>query len=454
MSYYQTKILVVDDEPEIVGLLQGIIAKKGFPVATASNGDVALKKLRRENFHIVFTDMKMPKVNGIELLTWIKEHTPETEVILFTGHATIETAVQAIKMGAYDYIIKPMEMEEVMLMVDRLHKLKMLKDQNRYLQSKISDAYNFDHIIGNNRKMREVFDIIREVAGMPSTVLIRGESGTGKELIAHAIHYSSARKEQPMVSVNCAVLAENLLESELFGHEKGAFTGAIKSKEGRFELANGGTLFLDEIGDISPKLQVKLLRALQEGEFERVGGEKTLKVDVRVIAATNKNLEEAIRSNEFRQDLYYRLNVIPIEIPPLRERVDDIPLLADFFLNKYKLQTGKKVQGITEQAMDILMHYAWPGNVRELENVIERGVVLCKGEFIGADSLSYLTGHDDMESPLKMLEDRSLQEVMDTVEKRLIETVLDQCRGNRSHAARELGLHRSTLMSKLEKYGR
>ncbi|MFZ5516033.1 MAG: sigma-54-dependent transcriptional regulator [Candidatus Zhuqueibacterota bacterium] len=453
LSRNQTKILVVDDEPEIVTLLEGIISKRGFSVSTATNGEMALKKLHRENYHIILTDLKMPKLDGIELLTRIKENSPETEVIVFTGHGSIETAVDALKKGAYDYIIKPMAMEEVMLMVERLHTVKVLKDQNRYLQNQLSHDYNFDHIIGNNRRMQDVFDIIREVAGTHSTVLIRGESGTGKELIARAIHYNSTRKAQPMISVNCAVLAESLLESELFGHEKGAFTGAIKCKEGRFELANNGTLFLDEIGDISPKLQVKLLRALQEGEFERVGGEKTLKMDVRVIAATNRDLEQAIENNEFRQDLYYRLNVIPLVIPPLRERVDDIPLLADFFLNKYKIQTGKNVQGITKEALEILIHYTWPGNVRELENVIERGVVLCKGGFIGADSLSYLVSNSRLETPLKMLDDRSLPEVMDTVEKQLIETVLGQCRKNKSEASRKLGVHRSTLLSKMEKYG-
>jgi transcriptional regulator with PAS, ATPase and Fis domain len=312
--------------------------------------------------------------------------------------------------------------------------------------------YNFAQIIGKSHQMEKIFDLIKDVAKTHSTILIQGESGTGKELIANAIHYNSLRRDRKMVPINCAVLSENLLESELFGHVRGAFTGAIRDKIGRFELANSGTIFLDEIGEVSPGIQVKLLRVLQSGEFERVGGTETIKVDVRVIAATNKNLEEAIKKGQFREDLYYRLNVIPIDVPPLRNRIEDIPLLVNHFIKKYVKEVGKNIAGITEEALGLLMQYHWPGNVRELENVIERSVVLSKNSVISGEDLSHLNISDDHKSTMQMLAFKTLPEVIRLIEKDIIIKTLRTCKGNKSVASKKLGIHRSTFLSKITKY--
>ncbi|MDZ7260739.1 MAG: sigma-54 dependent transcriptional regulator [candidate division KSB1 bacterium] len=446
------KILVADDEIDTLILFRDVFNEKGYVTITAEDGQKALTRIDRESFNVVLTDLKMPGLDGLQLLTKVKEKAPDTEVIVFTGYGSVESAVEAMKKGAYDYVTKPIKMEEVLLLIERILYMQSLKTENRLLHTQLDGRYSFENIIGRNQKMQKIFELIRDVASTQSTVLIRGESGTGKELIAHAIHYNSPRRNNRLVKVNCAVLAETLLESELFGHVKGAFTGAHRDKVGRFEMADNGTLFLDEVGDISPALQLKLLRVLQEGEFERVGDTRTIKVDVRIIAATNKDLEKAMASGEFRQDLYYRLNVIPIEIPPLRERSDDIPLLVEHFFNKYKTEVGKNIRGITDEAMRLLTSYHWPGNVRELENLIERAVVLCKSEYIGDKDISPLVISPENRTPMQMLNEKSLPEVLDEIEKDIITNVLREYRNNKSRAARRLGIHRSTFMSKLRKH--
>ncbi|HFB68526.1 MAG TPA: sigma-54-dependent Fis family transcriptional regulator, partial [Calditrichae bacterium] len=339
----KTRILIVDDEIDALDLMEELFQKNGYETFTARNGLEALSHIRQHEPDIMISDLVMPEMDGMALLDVVSKKYPDVAVIMITAHGTIETAVEAMKKGAKDYILKPLRLDEILAKVETISQLKSLIRENQYLREKLAQKYNFDSIIGKNKKMLELFELIKDVAKTSSTVLIRGESGTGKELIAHAIHFNSDRVKKPFVKVNCAVLAENLLESELFGHVKGAFTGAIKDKMGRFELAHGGTIFLDEIGDISPNMQLKLLRVLQEGEFERVGGTETIKVDVRIIAATNRNLEEAMAKGEFRQDLYYRLNVIPIEVPPLRERRDDIPLLVTHFLDKFNRAFNKSI---------------------------------------------------------------------------------------------------------------
>ncbi len=446
------KILVVDNEVDILELLKGLLKRKKFFVKTAENAKQATQHLKTNDYDVVITDLIMPGKSGIDLLCEIKSHYPETGVIVLTGHGTIESAVDAIKKGAFNYIEKPINPDYLFLLIDKIIKLRHLEAQNIYLQNQLGQRYRFSQIIGKSHQMQSIFQLIQDVSQTQSTILIRGESGTGKELIANAIHFNSIRKTKKMIRVNCAVLSENLLETELFGHVKGAFTGAYRDRIGRFEMADEGTIFLDEIGDISPNVQVKLLRVLQESEFERVGGSKTIKVDVRIITATNKNLEQAITNGEFREDLYYRLNVIPIEVPPLRERVEDIPLLARHFIEKYNSETGKHIEGFTQNALSLLMNYEWPGNVRELENIIERAVVLSKNKYIDKSKLQPLQKTSSSGSSLNMLDHKSLPEVMDSLEKQFIINTLKQCNNNKSQASRKLGVHRTTLLSKISKY--
>ncbi|MBD3288281.1 response regulator [candidate division KSB1 bacterium] len=452
MEDFKGKILVVDDEFDILSLLEGLFKRKGFFVKTAENAEKALMHLKAEDYDVVIADLIMPGKNGIDLLCEIKSLYPRTGVIVLTGHGTIESAVEAIKKGAFNYIKKPINPEYLFLLTDKIIELRRLEAHNIYLQNQLRQRYSFSQIIGKSHQMNNIFQLIQDVAQTQSTVLIRGESGTGKELIANAIHFNSLRKNNKLIRVNCAVLSENLLETELFGHVRGAFTGAYRDRMGRFEMANKGTIFLDEIGDVSLNVQVKLLRVLQESEFERVGGSKTLKVDARIIAATNKNLEHAIKKGEFREDLYYRLNVIPIEVPPLRERVEDIPLLARHFAEKHNEETVKNVKGLTQDALSVLMNYDWPGNVRELENVIERAVVLTKNEYIDHSDLQPLNGLSSPDSSLNLLDHKSLPEVMNNIEKQMIINTLKQCNWNKSIASRKLGIHRTTLLSKISKY--
>jgi len=449
----KTRILIVDDEVDALDLMEELFMKHGYETYTARNGLEALKVINEHEPDILISDMVMPEMDGIKLLEVVRKKYPDIAVIMITAHGTIETAVEAMKKGAKDYILKPLRLDEILSKVDTISQLKSLQKENEYLREKLYQKYNFNNIIGKNRKMLELFELIKDIAKTNSTVLITGESGTGKELIANAIHFNSDRIKKPFVKVNCAVLAENLLESELFGHVKGAFTGAIRDKLGRFELANGGTIFLDEIGDISPNMQLKLLRVLQEGEFERVGGTETIKVDVRIIAATNRNLEEMMRKGEFRQDLYYRLNVIPLEVPPLRERKDDIPLLVTHFIEKFSKQFNKEIEAIDEDAMRSLQNYSWPGNIRELENLIERAVVLNKtGRLTIKDFPEYVV-HQEISSDIELDEDSSLTDMVDNFEKQLILKALRENNFNKLRTAEKLGIHRSTFMSKLKKYG-
>ena len=443
----------MDDEVDALDLMEELFVKHGYETYTARNGLEALKVINEREPDILISDMVMPEMDGIKLLDVVRKKYPDIAVIMITAHGTIETAVEAMKKGAKDYILKPLRLDEILSKVDTISQLKSLQKENEYLREKLYQKYNFNNIIGKNRKMLELFELIKDIAKTNSTVLITGESGTGKELIANAIHFNSDRIKKPFVKVNCAVLAENLLESELFGHVKGAFTGAIRDKLGRFELANGGTIFLDEIGDISPNMQLKLLRVLQEGEFERVGGTETIKVDVRIIAATNRNLEEMMRKGEFRQDLYYRLNVIPLEVPPLRERKDDIPLLVTHFIEKFSKQFNKEIEAIDEDAMKSLQNYTWPGNIRELENLIERAVVLNKtGRLTVKDFPDYVV-HQEIGNEIELDEDSTLTDMVDNFEKQLILKALRENNFNKLRTAEKLGIHRSTFMSKLKKYG-
>jgi DNA-binding NtrC family response regulator len=397
----QKSLLIVDDEPNIRRVLEAVFTKDGYQVKTAENGRKALDILSTDpNLDVAICDLIMPDMNGVEVLKAAKEINPKLSVVMITAHGTIKTAVDAMKLGAFDYITKPFDMDEIKLIVKNALERSRLLGENVELKQELKSRYKFDNIIGTSSKMQEVYKIIERVASSNATVLIRGESGTGKELVARAIHYNSPRAQKQFIAVSCAALPETLLESELFGHEKGSFTGAVGQKAGRFELAHQGTLFLDEVPEISPGVQVKLLRALQEREFERVGGTKTLKVDVRLIAATNRDLEQLVADGVFRADLYYRLQVIQIFLPSLRERRDDIPTLIEHFIQKFNKENGKQAKYLAPPAMDLVMKYGWPGNVRELENAIERCVVLADpaAEMLTADLLPFAVQATDEQS--------------------------------------------------------
>ena len=446
------RILIVDDEENMLRALSDVLRGQGWEVEVARSGEEALRHMERTEMDIVFTDLKMPGMDGIELLERIKEMSPDTEVVVFTAYGSIESAVEAMKKGAWDYIVKPFEPEKVLLTAKKIFEHQALVRENLYLKEELGREYRFENIVGRSEKMQRIYQVIRKVAPTNANVLIYGESGTGKELIAHAIHYNSPRRDRRFVKVSCAALSQNLIETELFGHEKGSFTGAYTRRKGRFEVADGGTLFLDEVGEIPPEVQVKLLRVLQEHEFERVGGTETIKVDVRIISATNKDLWEEVRQGRFREDLFYRLNVVPIFVPPLRERKEDIPLLAKEFLKKYSLEMNKKIKKISKKAMELLMDYDWPGNVRELENTIERAVVFAKGEVITPDVLnldqSPISG-DGGRRTGTFNSSKSLYER----EKSLISEVLEEANWNLARAARILQISRTTLYSKINKYG-
>jgi len=439
------KILIVDDEVNLLESLGDVLRRKNFFVGTARNGMEALEKFKERFFDIVIADLRMPRMGGAELLEILKERYPQTMVIILTGYGTIKGAVTAMKKGAFDYLIKPVIPDEIICIINRIVEEQNLRNENRFLREEIEKK---GEIITRNEKMKKLKELISQVAKSEVTVLITGETGTGKELVARAIHYGSPRYKKLFVRVNCAALAEGVLQSELFGHEKGSFTDAYSQRRGRFELADGGTLFLDEIGDISPAVQVKLLRVLQEGEFERVGGEETIRVDARIIAATNRNLSQAIKEKKFRQDLFYRLNVVSIYLPPLRERKEDIPLLAEYFLRKYR-EVNKKIEGISKEALDFLVSYEWPGNIRELENTIERAVVLAKGPLIEKENFAFseqsiaITSEENFSFP-----SRSLREV----ELYLLKTVLKETNWNLKKAAQTLQISRTTLYSKIRKY--
>lgn len=441
------KILVADDEPLIRRLLQGILEKEGYEISLAEDGVAALEQIKKESFEMVITDIRMPGMGGIELLEMVNQISPCTLVVAITAHGSIENAVEAMKKGAYDYLTKPITPHQIKLIIQRASRHKNLLEENKYLREEINEKYHFEELIGKSSQIESIYRMITRVASSKSTILIQGETGTGKELVARAIHYRSSCRNNPFIKVNCAALPSDLLESELFGHEQGAFTGAIKKKEGRFELANKGTLLLDEISETTTAFQVKLLRVLQkEGEFERVGGTKTIKADVRVIATTNQKLEKNVREGKFREDLYYRLNVIPIFLPSLRERKEDIPLLAHHFLRKYNQQNGAKIESISSQSLALMQDYNWPGNIRELENIIERAVVMTEGKIILPEYLSLKVSSEEE------IISRSEKMTLEEMEKRLIENTLQKMGGNRTRTAEMLGVTARTIRNKIKKY--
>jgi DNA-binding NtrC family response regulator len=449
------KILVVDDDPEILEVIADILQQAGYDVDRAADGRKAIRRIEDDFYDLVVTDLNLPKVDGMKILQYVVDQSPDTMCVILTGYGTIKGSVEAIKMGAFDYISKPVKSDEILIVVEKALKFRQLERENTLLKQQLRKKYRFENFIGDSNPIQKVFELIEKVADTDSTVLITGESGTGKELIAKAIHYNSNRRDNPMVVINCGAIPEELLESELFGHEKGAFTGAHKMRVGRFELANGGTIFLDEIGDMSPNLQVKLLRVLQEQKFERVGGTRTLAIDVRIIAATNKNLINAVNKGTFRQDLYYRLNVIPMKVPPLRLRKSDIPLLVDFFIKKFNKQKRKRITGLTSVALDALMAYSWPGNVRELENLIERLVILSNGDEIDIDDIpeSVKGKAAKVESiEVKIPKDGIVfDQAVEEYEKKLILQALSETNWVKTKAAKLLNINRTTLIEKMKK---
>jgi two-component system NtrC family response regulator len=449
-------ILIVDDEKNYLTILSAVLEDEGFEVLTALGGFQALEIYKSSDLDLILTDMKMPKMDGIELLENIKEIDPDLPVIMMTAHGTVDKAVEAMQKGAYTYILKPFDNERLIIYVKKAISMYQVFKENRRLRDAVESQYRFGNLIGKSKKMRDIFDTIQKVAPSGATVLIEGESGTGKELVARSIHFNSPRREKPFVAVNCSALAENLLESELFGHEKGAFTGAVASKKGRFELADGGTLFLDEIGELSPNLQVKLLRVLQEKVFERVGGIRTISVDIRIIAATNKDLQQEMRDGRFREDLYYRLDVVHIVLPPLKERQEDIRLLVNHFIKKYasERQSAAPITGVDQEVDRLFFDYNWPGNIRELENVIERVMILCPGDTIRVSDLP--KGFKDNVYNTLHLEgipaDAKLYDTLAMIEKALIERALKMSNNVQAHAADMLGIGKSGLNQKIKKY--
>jgi len=442
-------ILVVDDELAQRELVSGFLKKQGFNVTSAENGEKALEIFRQESFDLVLTDQKMFNMSGLDLLQAIHAINPETAVVLMTAHGSIGAAVSSIKGGAIDYLTKPLNLEELFFRIRQVGERRSLFIENRELKETLQGLHRIEGIIGESGPMLDVISLVRRVSPSEATVLLRGESGTGKELIAKAIHFASPRSRGPLVKVNCAALPETLLESELFGHEKGAFTGAVTSRQGRFELANGGTLFLDEIGDLPLHLQAKLLRVLQEREYEKVGSSHPVKVNVRILAASHRPLEALLKAGQLREDLYYRLNVVTILIPPLRERRSDLSLLIDHFLRRFAEKNGKTIRGLTHEARDVLLRYDYPGNVRELENLIERAVVLTRDDVIGSDDLSLTVQDPDVEEE----KGTNLTATVEALERRMIRDALARSEGVQTRAADLLGISERALRYKLVKYG-
>ncbi len=440
------RLLIVEDEKEQREMLSGFLHKEGYQVFSAESGPQALKLCEDKSFELALIDLKMPGMDGLELLTKLKKLSPDTQVIVMTAYGTIETAVAAMKEGAFHYVNKPIDLQELLINLKKAAETHTLLAENRYLKEQLAERFRETTIIGQSKPIQEVLSTIARVAKLDTTVLILGESGTGKELVARAIHSLSPRSQKKFVAFSCSAIPESLLESELFGYERGAFTGANRRKEGRFEIADSGTLFLDEIGDISLDMQIKLLRVLETQEFERLGGKETIKVDVRILAATNQDLYKKMQEKTFRDDLYYRLNVVSIYLPPLRERKDDLMLLVDHFLKLYNAKLGKEVKGLTPQAKDVLMNHHWPGNVRELENVIERGVVLARGDVIDLGDLP------EFRMPDKKT-DFQLEMTLAEMEKIQIQRVLEKTRGSITKSAEILGIHRNTLRLKMKEYG-
>ncbi len=454
----EEKILVVDDEQSMREFLDIMLKKEGYKVSLASNGEEVLKLIEKDIFDLVLLDIRMPKMDGIAVLKKIKATSPETVVIMITAYASADTAIKAMKEGAYDYITKPFKVEEIKLIIKNALEKKTLQKENILLKQMVKDRYHFENIIGQSPKMQALYDLLEKVAPTKTNILITGESGTGKELAAKAIHYNSARKEKPFVTLNCGAIPESLIESELFGHMKGAFTDAIATKKGLFEIADEGTIFLDEISELPLLMQVKLLRVLQDREFKRVGGTEDIRVDVRIIAATNKDLEEAVKEKRFREDLFYRLNVIQIKLPPLRERKEDIPLLAAHFLKKYSVELNKNITRISPDALQLMLDYGYPGNVRELQNIIERAVALGNGQELSRQHLSsYLDnqlplkkGWIDLEIPTEGID---LEKMVEELERTLLLKALDRTKGIKKKAADLLRINFRSMRYRLEKYG-
>jgi DNA-binding NtrC family response regulator len=447
------RIMVIDDEPLMRVTIQDALIAEGYEVVTAETGRKGLDLFRDNQTDILVTDLKLPDMDGIQVLKEVKTRNPETHVIVITAYGSIDSAVTAMKEGASDYLTKPFSMDELLLIARRLLRIKELEEENLLLRKKVEERYGLEGLVGKSPQMLKVYDLIETVSKTDATILIMGESGTGKEVVANAIHLQSPRKGRPFVKVNCAALPETLLESELFGHEKGAFTGALKQRKGRFEMADGGTLFLDEVGDISPGVQVKLLRVLQERQFERVGGNETLSVNVRMICATQRDLKEEIRKGTFREDLYYRLNVVPIVLPPLRERREDILLLVDHFADKFSKKMGREITGLSGDAKTLLLRYPFPGNIRELENMLERAIALIKGKVIEVEDLpEEVCGG---ETPVrniceKIRASKPLSSATRIFEKEYIQSVLERTKGKKGQAAEILGISRKTLWEKIK----
>ncbi len=444
------RVLLIDDDFNLCRVLAHQLEKNGYQVTTANEGKRGIELFRKQSFEIVISDIQMPDINGIEVLKTIRDLNKEAIIILITAYGTVEDAIRACDLGADDFLTKPFGQEQLLFIIEKAVQIQQLHNENALLKQEVAGKYKFDNMVADSARMQEVLKLTIQVARSNATVLITGESGTGKELIARAIHYNSPRKEKPLITVNCPSIPENLIESELFGHVKGAFTGAIKDRKGQFEQADGGSIFLDEIGDLREDLQAKLLRVLQEHEFQPVGGSKTIKVDVRIIAATNRNLELLVKQKRFREDLYYRLNVVPIIIAPLRERKEDIPFLIDFFVKKYS--EGRKFK-VSSEAIKTLQNYEWPGNVRELENIIERILALATdSEITIANIPEYISGsfYEPSGTTINIPEEGI---ALDTVERMVIKEILQRTGGNRSKTARMLQIPRHVLLYRLKKFG-
>lgn len=453
------KILIVDDELSMREFMEILLTDENYCVDTASSGSEAMDMLNKSNYHMVITDIQMPDMNGIELLKKTKEVTPDTEVLMMTAYASTESAIEAMKNGAYDYITKPFKIDEIKLIIEKAFEKIRLERENILLKKELGGGYNFGDIIGVSSRMMEIYNLIKRVAPTTSNTLISGESGTGKELVAKALHTNSKRSDKPLITVNCGAMPENLLESELFGHNKGAFTGAILNKRGLFELAHGGSIFLDEIGEMPLSLQVKLLRVIQEKEFRRVGGIDDIKTDVRIIAASNRDLEVAVKKGEFREDLFYRLNVIAIKLPPLRERKEDLPALVDHFIKKYNRELGRNIKRVSQDAMKILKNYDFPGNVRELENIIERAMALENRDIILPESFPWEIREKSVQGPNTSEhisippEGLDMEKTMEEMERRLILKSLEMSKGIKTKAAQLLKISFRSFRYRLAKYG-
>lgn len=450
MKMKQT-ILVVDDDAAHRMMLSKLLSGWGYDVATADDGAAAIENVRGKSFDLILMDIRMLNISGIEALEQMKIINPAMPVIIMTAYASVETAVSALKKGAYDYLTKPLDFDELKIVIERATEHNRLKMENENLKIRLGERFDRKNLIGQSPAMVRLLETIAQVAPTDATVLIAGESGAGKEMIANAIHYNSPRKDAPFIKINCAALTDTLLESELFGHEKGSFTGAERRREGKFVQADGGSLFLDEVSEMSRAMQVKLLRVLQERELTRVGGADVMKVDVRLIAASNKDLKEEIQKGDFREDLFYRLNVVSLNVPPLRERKEDIPVLAQHFLESFAAKNNKAITGFTPKAMEKFLSYRWPGNIRELMNAVERAVVLTRSGVLDTGDLAFMMEHDSVSSEIhtdKISQNLSLEDI----EKKSILETLGACSGNKSEAARRLGITRKTLRTKLQKY--